>query len=394
MIYILRNRSEILLTLYLVIFSLLKPLVLSNLGSSTFILAIATGLIIGTWILFEIIYKKKFTISYKYLLFIIIIYLLLFCEMILRPNSMNGDIIYKFTIYGAIPILLCSKVSNYKNLLCYYAIFSIINGIIYFFEPLNNYEISGNYMTFGFSQMLPAFAGSIIMFNIFKKKYGIMLAALFFIQMFLYANKGATICAICIFVISYIFFNKEKRIILKRLFIIIFLLLMILLNLETIVNWLIQIIQSINMETYSLTTFLDMLQDNGKNVYHARTDIWQKAIYLFKEKPILGYGVGYFESNFNGYTHNFFLDIAISNGLLGVIIVVVALIFSIKRVLKLQDNYKRYFLIIMFVISFIPMMFSLTYWTVMTFWLYFAIVFCSKDEDFNINGERYENFDR
>lgn len=60
----------------------------------------------------------------------------------------------------------------------------------------------------------------------------------------------------------------------------------------TIVNGLIQIIQSINMETYSLTTFL---------------------------------------------------DIAVSNGLLGVIIVVAALIFSIKRVVKLQkgflDNY-------------------------------------------------------
>lgn len=394
MIYILKNRSEILLTLYLVIFSLLKPLLLNNLGSSTFILAIATGLIIGTWILFEIICKKNITISYKHLLFIIIIYLLLFCEMILRPNSMNGDIIYKFTIYGAIPILLCSKVSNYKNLLGYYAIFSIINGIIYFFEPLNNYKTSGNYMTFGFSQMLPAFAGSIIMFNIFKKKYGIMLAVMFFIQMFLYANKGATICAICIFVISYIFFNKKKGIILKRLFIVIFLLLMILFNLETVVEGLIQIIEGINMETYSLTTFLNMLQDNENNVYRARTDIWQNAIHLFTEKPIFGYGVGYFESNYNGYTHNFFLDIAVSSGLFGVILVVMALILSIKRVVKLQDNYKKYFLIIMLAISFIPMMFSLTYWTVMTFWLYFAIVFCSKDEDFNINGERYENFDR
>lgn len=394
MINILKNRSEILLPLYLVIFSLLKPLLINNSSNSTFILAIVTVIIVGAWFICELIYKKRLLISYKYLLFILFIYLLLVIEMLLRPNRMIGDTLYKFTIYGVIPILLCSKVTNYKNLLWYYAIFTIINGIIYFFDPLNNYKISGDYMEFGFSKMLPAFAGSIILFNIFKKKYGIMLVALFFIQMFLYANKGATICAICIFVISYIFFNKEKEIILKRLFIIIFLLLIILLNLETIANMLVQIIQSINMETYSLTTFLDMLQDNGKNVYHARTDIWQKAIYLFKEKPILGYGVGYFESNFNGYTHNFFLDIAVSNGLLGVIIVVATLIFSIKRVVKLQDNYKRYFLIIMFVISFIPMMFSLTYWTVMTFWLYCATVFCSKDEDFNINGERYENFDR
>lgn len=393
MIYILRNRSEILLTLYLVIFSLLKPVLLKNLDSSTFILAIATGSIIGIWILFEIIYKKNITIAYKYLLFIIVIYLLLLFETILRPNRMNGEIIYKFTIYGAIPILLCSKVSNYKNLLWYYAIFSIINGIIYFFEPLNNYKISGNYMDFGFNQMLPAFTGSIIMFNIFKKKYGMILAVMFFVQMFLYANKGATICAICIFVASYIFFNKKNRIILKRLFVVMFLLVAIILNLETIINGLIQIIKSINMKTYSLTTFLNMLQENGNAVYYARIDIWQKAIHLFEEKPIFGYGVGYFEANFNGYTHNFFLDIAVSSGLAGLMIVVMALILSIKRVIKLQDNYKKYFLIIMFVISFIPMMFSLTYWTVMTFWLYFAIVFC-LNEDFNIDGEKYEDFNR
>ncbi|MCI7205643.1 MAG: hypothetical protein MSA15_06555, partial [Clostridium sp.] len=161
MINILKNRSEILLPLYLVIFSLLKPLLINNSSNSTFILAIVTVIIVGAWFICELIYKKRLLISYKYLLFILFIYLLLVIEMLLRPNRMIGDTLYKFTIYGVIPILLCSKVTNYKNLLWYYAIFTIINGIIYFFDPLNNYKISGDYMEFGFSKMLPAFAGSI-----------------------------------------------------------------------------------------------------------------------------------------------------------------------------------------------------------------------------------------
>ena len=136
------------------------------------------------------------------------------------------------------------------------------------------------------------------------------------------------------------------------------------------------------------------MEHRSNNVYYVRTDLWQDAIQLFLNKPILGNGIGYFESNFNGYTHNFFLDIAVSSGIIGLIMIITALIYSIKKIIKTKEEYKRYFLIILFVISFIPMMFSLTYWTVMTFWLYFAIIFCSKEENKYVDGEKNESINR
>ena len=287
-------------------------------------------------------------------------------------------------------LLICSKINDYKKLLWLYAIFSIINGLIYFFDPINSYEISGDYMNFGFSQMLPAFTGGIIFLFIFKKKYGVIFAIVFFIQMFLYANKGATICAVCLMAISYIFFNDNKKIVLRRAFIIIILLCIVIFNTDGVCEWLIETIKSLNIETYSLITFLNMLQNNGDKVYHVRTDIWKSAIQLFNQKTIIGNGIGYFEANFNGYTHNFFLDIAVSSGLIGIIIIMFILVISIKRMIKIHNIYKKFFLMIMFVIAFIPMMFSLTYWTVMPFWIYLAIIFCSKKEEVLENERRNE----
>ncbi len=378
---VLKERNEILLALYMTIFSLIKPILINMPESSTLILAIVTGGIIGLELVLEWIYTKKINVCIKYMFFIIIVYLWLLCEMLFRNNSAIGEIIYKFSIYGAIPILLCSKVKNYKDLLWIYSIFSIVNGVIYFFDPLNSYKVSGDYMVFGFCQMLPAYAGAIILFFIFKKKYGIILAIVFLVQMFLYANKGATICALTLLMASYVLFNRNKKMLLRRALIIIFFLCIILFNLEKIGEWLIELIRNLNLQTYSLRTFLNMLESNGDKVYHARTDIWKNAIQLFDEKTIIGNGVGYFESTFNVYTHNFFLDIAVSSGIIGIIIMLTVLIVSIKKVIKIQDDYKKYFLIIMFIISFVPMMFSLTYWSVMSFWIYFAIVFCSKKEN-------------
>jgi len=394
MINIMKYRSEILLAIYMTIFSLIKPILIKNPDKSTLILAILTLMLLGNWLLLEWIYTKKITISLRYLSFILIIYFWLFCEAIFRNNSVIDEIIYKFSIYGAIPILICSKINDYKKLLWLYAIFSIINGLIYFFDPINSYEISGDYMNFGFSQMLPAFTGGIIFLFIFKKKYGVIFAIVFFIQMFLYANKGATICAVCLMAISYIFFNDNKKIVLRRAFIIIILLCIVIFNTDGVCEWLIETIKSLNIETYSLITFLNMLQNNGDKVYHARTDIWESAIQLFNQKTIIGNGIGYFEANFNGYTHNFFLDIAVSSGLIGIIIIMFILVISIKRMIKIHNIYKKFFLMIMFVIAFIPMMFSLTYWTVMPFWIYLAIIFCSKKEEVLGNERRNEDINR
>ena len=64
--------------------------------------------------------------------------------------------------------------------------------------------------------------------------------------------------------------------------------------------------------------------------------------------------------------------------------------FSLKKVFCTTEIYKKYFLIIMFIISFVPLMYSLTYWVVSSFWLFFAVAICTKNELEDVKGVNNE----
>lgn len=66
---VLKERNEILLALYMTIFSLIKPILINMPESSTLILAIVTGGIIGLELVFEWIYTKKINVCIKYIFY-------------------------------------------------------------------------------------------------------------------------------------------------------------------------------------------------------------------------------------------------------------------------------------------------------------------------------------
>lgn len=377
---ILKNRTEFFLSLYLVLFSLLRCLTVSYKENSTKILAIATTILILIWITTDIIYERKLLINCKAIFFVISIYFIICMDILIRNNSLKMNYIYNFTIYGAIPIILVSRVKDYDKLLLYYSILTVLNGFLYLYDPINSYKFTGDYMGFGFNQMLPAFAGSLILHGVFKKKCSIIFMAVFFAEMLIFANKGATICALFMILIYYIFLNRNNITKYKKTIILLIIFLIVILNLDKIIAILIKMIRNFNISTYSLNTFLKMMEGNGEAIYSSRISIWKDAIYLFVQKPLLGYGFGYFELIYNGYTHNLFLDIAVSSGLVGLTLFFVVLIYSVIKMIKTKEYNKKVFLVIMMTISFVPLMISLSYWTVISFWVYWGIILCSKNK--------------
>lgn len=375
---ILKNKNEFFLALYLILFPILKIFTVNYTEKSTIILAITVTSLLIIWGISNICCDKKIFINCKLLLFIIIIYSIIFLDMLMRNNILKMEYIYNFTIYGVIPILLVSKVKNYEKLLTYYSALTIINGIMYLYDPLNSYKYTGNYMDFGFSYMLPAFVGSVILYSVYKKKYSLILMLIFFVEILIYANKGATICALCIILVYYIFLNKNKNKKYKRIVVILIISFIGFLNIEKIIDILLKKIQGLNISTYSLNTFLKILSGNGDAIYTSRTSIWEQAIHLIIKKPLNGYGLGYFEVMYNGYTHNLILDIAVAFGAIGLMMFLIVFIYSIGKVIRIEDYHKKTFLITMLVISVIPLMISLSYWKVMPFWIYLGIIVGKK----------------
>lgn len=114
----------------------------------------------------------------------------------------------------------------------------------------------------------------------------------------------------------------------------------------------------------------------GGDISNGRDELYNYAISLFKNKPALGWGIGYYENIYNIYSHQFFLQMLCEFGILGSIIFVIPLLKNL-RLLFFCKRYSIFIVEIILVCStLIMLMFSNVYWFVPQFWFLF---FMSKN---------------
>jgi O-antigen ligase len=228
-------------------------------------------------------------------------------------------------------------------------------------------------MEFGFNIMLPAFGGSLLLLLYYKKKIMALPTVLFFLELFVFANKGAIITAIVLIIVGYVFFAHGDKISLKSLIFIVLIGATIYAFRYTILDFVLDITRSKSITSYSISTFGDMLL-SGRNssVYSTRTNLWTDAWQMFCKKPFFGYGIGYVEATTSNYPHNFFFDILTSFGLFVTVPFLVAILWSISNMFRVQSKEKQIFIILILILWFIPMMVSLTLWKVLPFWVYWG----------------------
>jgi len=372
-----RNRSkvnEFLFAFNFFAFTLLKPITHKYQDYSTIILFIVAAIIC----LCSVLYAFKFRRTNYYSSFVFIAFIVYFCiiiDYLIRNNGVQPDIIYRFTIHGAIPLFLLSAVVDYNYVLKNYCIIAILTGLFFVVDPFFLYRWSWWYMIFGYGVMLPAFAGCLLQYHYYKKKTAIIPMILFFVELFICANKGAALSGIVLFIVSYIFFREDKRRLARRFFTMVTLGVTIMLFRIQLLKIFVKIAKILSLESYALTTLRIIESGGGDIIFGSRISIWEKVWKMIAVKPMFGYGVGYLESTSIQYAHNFILDVLVTFGFVGLFIILLLILASIIRMIGFSDSSKRVFVITMFVLSFIPMMFSLTFWDVDTFWVFVGICY-------------------
>lgn len=369
------NISEFLFSLFLLMFSLVKPITQPTgyNGIILFCLSLLCLLVLTNHNL-----KRRISGNYKFLFRILSIALFLFLlDAVGRYSDSLFEHVYNFCLYAVLPIAFLSNVRNFVAVLWYYSIFSIANGFIYLFDPLLEYSISGGYMPFGFNVMLPAIAGCSLLFFYFQKKFALLLMLFFLLFSFIFSNKGATLTAILIVAMSYIYIpyggKKSKKRLVLSLFALSLLVIMIIPLLE--LGWAVASHLGID-NSYALTTTSMISEGLGDNVYSERYKVWDDAIRMFNDSPLIGHGVGHFlEYSEQPYPHNFLLQVMVEYGMVGAILFIIIFIKSITKISKIKLFEKKIFTLIMLVMWFIPLMLSLAYWVYMPFWIYWALCF-------------------
>jgi O-antigen ligase len=75
-----------------------------------------------------------------------------------------------------------------------------------------------------------------------------------------------------------------------------------------------------------------------------RIEIWHHALSMIKQKPFIGYGSNYMDflhiqSNLNLNAHNQFLEYMLEYGILGIIMLLATLLFSIFMAIRSKDYF-------------------------------------------------------
>lgn len=249
-------------------------------------------------------------------------------------------------------------------------------------------------MVFGFSAILPAFCGAVLYYKYFNKKSAIFLMILFFVEMFMFANKGSIICGTIFLFLADVGFNYSKGIKWKRVMLFCLMTIVIVMFRENLLDVAINIASALGIESYSLKTIQILLRGDSSIVLNSRISIWKEVVNLINNNLFFGKGIGYLESSYSttgGYAHNVLLDIMASFGIFGGLSYVFILIKSFFKVRKFHDRSKLIFTLTIFIIWFIPMQFSLTFWSAMYFWIYWGLCYYSTGR--NISGFGKESND-
>ncbi|WP_148372648.1 O-antigen ligase family protein [Bacteroides bouchesdurhonensis] len=373
--------SEFMFVLFMFLFMIVKP-VTQPTGYNGAILFVLSCICAIRQIIYNSNSKKR--VNYGYVIFTsAVILFIIILNFIIRPSDNEGQYIYNYFLYGALPVFFLSGVKNYTAVLRFYCLFSIIVGFIYLADPLFEYQISGGYMPFGFNAMLPAFTGSVILAFYFKEKVGYLLALGFLLFSFIFSNKGATLAALAILSFGYSFMANNGEYFKRRIIIILILIAVCIVSFSFIleIGW--NVARAFNVEyTYALSTLQAIDGGQGDNVFIDRYFVWDEGVRLYKESPDVGSGIGHFEKqSIQPYPHNFYLQVLDESGLLGAVPFTIILIVSFFKIKKMKNFEKKIVTGIILIQWIIPLTISLSYWIYMPFWIYWALCFKDKKEN-------------
>lgn len=369
---------EFIAAFYINSFSILIPILNKYSYISKYILGFE---VISLFIIY--IFKSGFKLNkknlYRMFLLDMVVSSLFIVDFWLRKNQLTWMYYYYFLVYGSITAFFFVNVRNYKVLLKYWSIFAFIGGCMVMRDPLIGYILSGGYMDFG-TIILPAFASSFIIVFYYRIRVVLPFLVVFFLEIILYANKGAIFSALGIVIFFTIYLGKNKKERAKRVSIISLLLITIILFKDNILKLFLKVAKSIGVYSYSMSD-IDGLISQGINLnsYTIRAEIWNNIILELKNNLFFGLGIGGFEDKYGNYAHNVFLDIIITHGMvIGLFVILMVIIFMHNMMLyKSKDIFV--FISVVCLLGILPMMFSFTYWKMNMFWLFIIINLYTKD---------------
>ena len=206
-----------------------------------------------------------------------------------------------------------------------------------------------------------------------------MIALLCFVLMLSYGGRGSFFIILLFTSLMLIFAQKKNEIFTtKRVIIgtiILFITAIIYFNFDKILLEMSKILSSKNIDSRNIEKLIDgsFSEANGRDV------IWRVVINAIKNGGLFGYGFFgdrpfVYPYHVAGYSHNIFLELLISFGLIGVLVIIYILRDIVKMLIFCKDKQWKILYIILMSVS-CKLLISFSLWYVWQFWAAAGIAF-------------------
>lgn len=329
-------------------------------------------------------------INIKMVMFIIFILTIFLVDILVfeyRQNSANTFIL--LLRWGLPALYLSSKVTDFKSLLAYWHKIGILNLIIVnIFYILNSYKEVESYMTVGI-YLTYSFIPFIINYYINRDKFSLFLAIIILIEIIVFTNRGSILCCVIIILYMELTHNRSYKNTLKAILKLLLLGIFIF-NLNYILGIFSEIITKFGISSYSFAKLIQFKDLGFSQSSSGRNIIYEISINIIRESQFKPNGIGYFNYTTGlGYPHNIILDIAISFGIIGILLffyLIIILIFKYFKKDRKKDGYNK-IIICIFIYCITRLMLSSTFWSESYFWMLLGLIL------FNNNSKRVRNYE-
>lgn len=353
--------------------------------------------------------KVSLNCWFGYILFLFF----LLVSMLINNYVIVSERLIFFLVFSTCALIINNLRFDRKLILRYLLYIYTVNLLIYFFRQRNVIMLSDDYwalqMGIAYSFVPPVIIGIMLLLNykssqyfpwIFSNKkinrvyYIVILSLSGYIILFDCGTRGAIIAFITAgFFILYKRLSKGQRIVFSITFFI--LIIFIYVFLDSIITL---IITQFSQGDVKALAKLSMMTEAG-DASNGRDDLYSIAYELIQTNPILGYGVGYYENITQTYVHQLFLESLLEWGIIGTIIFFLPILRLILVTKKEKTKFRYDFNILILTISFIPLLFSQSFWLYPPFWFgyYYAINIGHKqrlENNNNISKRIIENYSK
>ncbi|WP_010249568.1 O-antigen ligase family protein [Myroides injenensis] len=367
--------SELAFVLYIWSFTYSRPLLHLYPSFSSGILVFITIFC------FILSFSKKLRVQKEKVFFIIFFIVFIVLDNLFRNYLFSRTFLYDILYSVIVPLVLLTRVKSFNKLLLYHTNISLIIICLLGSDPFFNYVTFTDYMNYGLKVGLPCFIGTYLGYRYFNKKVMFLglLASSF--AVILFSNRSVSLCAV-LFVVIFEFvtaYNKKKYF--GRAFILILLIGFLSSFVKTFLLLIYNFLDSVGLTSYALYKIIYQLDSREVDsvVLSGREDLWEKAIILLEENPIVGNGSSFYINEYGTYPHNLILDISISFGMLGLILFLGIIMHASFKIFTIKEIDLKITVIWFLCLWFPILMFSSTYSISWGLWS-FVLIGCTYNK--------------